>query len=738
MAALVLLHAGVRAEVALLDVVLNDSPRGNFNFVFDKGEYFVARSELAKLGIKTVGPESTVDGQVVLPLTGLEGVEAVIDESALEVRLTADTARLGTQEISLASVSPYGLTPAETSFIGNFRVATDTVKPGSPLFYSENSFRHQAWLMQANLYSEDNTWRSSLLRFSRDFPSQMQRLSIGDVPNDGYAGRAMRGVWFGRAFEMKPYFQRVPGLAFTAEAAVPAMADVYVDGIRVRSVAVKPGPLSMSDLNVGAGLHATEVVLRDRAGNVLSRFTDQRYLPSEGLAEGVSDYAVSAGETSGGVGAGPSWGYNLRYARGLSPALTLGGFAQGTAGGAHYTGGQVTAVLGQFGSLSAQLTQASGVAHGQGLVAAFVRQSKHGSVQFQAERYSRGFYGEAVTDPGVRGAARYSATYQATAAAGVVFALTGAKVERMDGKGSQSLSFSVSKRWGALNVTLRGTTGHGPDVSPGVAVSLSYDLGLNQSSGAYVSASRGQVVSGADYSSVGSRQRGLGYRLATQRVGDQQDVRASGQYLHERFSTSFSADASERTGQAGVSVASTVAWTRGDGLRITRPIDGAFAVVDAKLPGVKVMMDNQYMGRTGDDGRLLVPYLTSWAQHGLTLDEQNIPLDYAVESLQRNVSLPDKAGVLLDFKVHLAQALSGRLVSADGVALGSHRVSLASPSDTLRLVTSKDGTFYTDEGPPGLYEGGLVVDGRPCQVSVRIPERKTAFLEIGDVPCTSP
>ena len=89
------------------------------------------------------------------------------------------------------------------------------------------------------------------------------------------------------------------------------------------------------------------------------------------------------------------------------------------------------------------------------------------------------------------------------------------------------------------------------------------------------------------------------------------------------------------------------------GVSFAPPITGAFAVVDAGVPGAAVRHRNQPVGRTDARGRLLVPNLRAFEASRLSLDADTPPVDASWAEPDRLVRPVGFGGIRATFGVNL-------------------------------------------------------------------------------------
>jgi len=128
----------------------------------------------------------------------------------------------------------------------------------------------------------------------------------------------------------------------------------------------------------------------------------------------------------------------------------------------------------------------------------------------------------------------------------------------------------------------------------------------------------------------------------------------------------------------------------------TRSVQRSFAVVDTgAVPGVRVYRENQLVGTTNGDGRLLVPDLLPFSPNHLSIDDRDLPIDLGLSSAAEEIAPPDHAGVPVHFGIDSAVAQQLRLIDATGTAVPAG-ASLSLDGKPLPLPVGYDGLVYAD------------------------------------------
>lgn len=735
----------------VLSLAVNGQDRGAVPVLLtETGAWLIGDVELKALGISTKQSPHKIEGKSYFPLSQLEGVQSVINEETLTATLTADPKLLSRQVISLVAKPASVVTPSSAlSAYLNYQVGVYSETSAGPSLAFDGAVRSLDWLLDTQGYYQQGTSTGLVkkMKVTRDWPDQMVRLEIGDLPaQSSVPGQslAMRGVSLSRAFETQPYFQRMGGANFSGNVGVPAEAEVKVDGVTIRTVQLNPGSFDINSLAYRTGLHNAVIVIRDKSGNVLSTVGGPTYFSSLGLAKDVTDYGLSIGRLGDGAHADKT-GFSARYAKGVTDALTLGVSTQGE-GAQRYASTQATWTAGPVGIVSGQLTKAMGEAQGNGVDAAYTWQATHTSMNLSAQRYSKGFFGKALDAvAGSTPLQALSGTVAYSMISGRAISATLSKRRYLDNTEARAISVGYNHRIGNMNIFAQLARVVGTAFERGVSanVLLSWDLGDSRHTTAYAT----KTVNGSnvrvDTSRITPDEAGFGYRVSAQA----DDVSQASGYFEYGFKNSIISTNVATTGKQTVGAAfltSSLAYVDGN-MRATRLTRDSFAIADVGLPNVRVLRNNQLVGVTGEDGKLLVPYLAAYSANQITLVEQDVPADYSLDNHMQVVTPARQAGLVVDFNLHPVRSAGGRIAGVQArdpdaaLALKDHRdreVALTSNSGASKsLLVRSDGTFYFEELLEGIWTGTMATEGNACRIRLVVPERKEPYLDLGEIDC---
>lgn len=687
-------------QVGWLAVTMNGVPQGDVFVQRRGGRVYVPAEALRRWGVTLDGvPSVTLDHQAYVALGG-EGLVYTVQEATQTVLLTVapgllQETRLPARRESLGRVARSGWggfvnydlladrSYGSTTLSGLFEVGLF-----SPLGSGTSTFVARSSGPGAKLVRLETGW-------TIDDPDRLRSVRIGDsVTRSGIGGTPFRfaGLQFGRSFETQPGYVTLPLPTLGGTAALPSVADIYVNNVLTGHQDVRPGPFAITDVPVVSGAGQVSLVVRDMLGRQTT-ISQSYYTAPDLLRAGLSDYSVEAGVARRDFGA-RSFAYGSAFAAatyryGVSDTLTAE---------AH---GEATARLQQAGATAdvvlpgvALITLGAAASHspaGVGVMAT-------AGIQRNAPRISYGVTAELLSDAYVTYASSYrSPRRSVTAFVGMPlrFGSIGGSFTTRSYRGARSLQIA------SLNATIRATRFATFNVvgskTWGAVADTAVQLLMLVPLGRRTSATAGVSAHGAGESAVATLQRdlpvgdGLGYRLS----GEVGEIDRLG------------AEVSLRTGVGSYSVEGS--WTgQGGGVRVgasgsigtidgtvfaARPLTQSFAAVQVgDFPDVGVYADNQLVGHTDRNGRVIIPNLRMFDDNPLRIDTDDVPLSAQIVTDKQTVRPPRRSGVHVDFPVVDDRDAVLTVVLADGTALPKGaRVVSATGEET---VSAAGGEIY--------------------------------------------
>ena len=550
---------------------------------------------------------------------------------------------------------------------------------------------------------------------------------------------------------------RQPGAAVREMVDTPSTIDVYIGDNRILRQAVGPGPVDISNLTYLAGRRDVRVVVRDAFGRERET-TFPFYFADRGLAAGVHDYNYGVGalrrDLSGLRGSYGNPMLSAYHRVGLNDVVTAGAELQASRDVGN-AGPGVTLRMDRLGILSvAALASYDRVRDRTGGAAAL-------GYTFIGERWSGGLFARAATreftpvglladgQPPPQSDAGFSFSYT-SARYGTFTASASERRPRFEERTrnfSLGYSYSINRSW-QLQALLRRSDG--PRSEREAFISLQYSDGTHLGRATYRESAeqQGALVQFGTYQPIGE---GLGYTLTAESVRAPEGDRTT---LTPEFiwNTPYAALQGSVIQTQETSTGSTSAYqlslsgsiaTVGGQVGFSRVAEDSFAVVRIvpPIPGVRVYLNEQPMGRTDGAGRLFLPRLVSSIVNGISIDDRDLPLERSLDKRVANVVPWPRGGVVVDFEAPVRRSIDGVFFFRRGDSwrpLVNAIVRVAAPSGEMLVQTGNAGEFYLEGLAAGDHRGTVELEGRSCSFTLRVPASDEAQLRLPNVQTCSP
>ena len=593
----------------------------------------------------------------------------------------------------------------------------------------------------------DTSWRSS-------FPGRALQVQVGDIASRGPSwARPVRmgGAMMERNFGLQPDLVTIPLAGFEGSAALPSTVEVFSDSIRAYSADVPAGPFSIRDLPLTGGSGVARVVVRDVTGR--ETLVDLPFLMSDLLLKpGLADFAVSVGRPRLGIGT-PSDRYGddifgvgtLRY--GVTDALTLSAHAEGGrglqmagAGAVFRIGHRGTASVGLAGSRSdrgsgALLDLSTSLSIGPAALSGRLMRTQGRfddvaavSATPQGDRTDRYDFPRQIAQMS------FSMPLDPRIGSGASLFLSDIRSSGPLDRDT-SLGMSYSRRlWGDSSVTVTATSLRGARRDTIAGVQLQIPLGTRHYAGMQSERRRDgwRHYVQASGQSAGDIPR-WNWRVQADQ-GDERSIRGNAGYENQLGQIEVAARSQSGNQAVGLRIDGAIVAS-GGGVFLSRPVQDAFAVVDAGAPGVEVSAENRTVGRTGRSGRILVPDLRAYEGNAISIDPLGLPLDAAADATQRVVRPAHRSGATVTFGVQTStrEALIG-LVDGQGQPLEVGGRVILNNDGGDNLVGFDGETFLSDMQDRNVIDVSYP-DGRRCRAEFAYVDEPGVLTHLHKVPC---
>lgn len=738
-------------STAIAQVVVNDQPRGDAWLLVRGDDVWMPVETLRSTGLRwdsgdTIarGGESLVSLRSIRPT-----VRFTLDPVTVQLVVAAPPEMFaGRGQISIGRrVSTER--PRPSSAFVNYAMTT-TASHGTS-WSAETALRAPGGLLDASWSrTPAGTPTRGPITFTHDDEARRVRWTVGDgLVNTAVSGaaEAMIGLVVGSEFSIDPQFTSFAPVAFSGTTAVPAVADVYVNGQLVARADVAPGAFDLRDVPVPIGAGDVRVVLRDQFGRQQDLVRD--YYRSPGLlSPGLHAfrYAIGAQRIAAD---GLAWRYGAPAASfdhrvGVSESLTAGLSGAWTSS-AGYVGGTLAARL-PLGELSVD-TRVSRVNRdlGGALATSWTYRSRRVSGQVSAQVLSASVRAQAVSSLERPPSLDTVAAIDVTVGRGVTI---GGRYRTRQGGLSISLPLS-----GRVSLSASAWRGSGASRPWTLQTALTVPIARRTSATLTSDMVDGRMVTQTSVQRPLDLGPGLGYSAHWQTGLGPAIADAAVQLQGGPLRVEVRRDQMGDAGGTALSLSgSVVAVDRT--VRLARPVTDAFALVRVDgVPGVRTYISNQYVGRTSRAGDLIVPTLASYAANRLSIDDRDLPIDAEPERTDATVAPALRGAGVVPFRIRRSADTLAGLTSASTVRTGGEFfVDPAIPLDGAtarvqwlafdeeRVPVGADGRFEFVRAAIGHYRVELTTAGGVFLCSLTVSSQaieSDGRARVGRVPCAS-
>lgn len=763
----ILLSPGVGwcRETIVVAVTLNGEKKGDL-FVerTDAGDFLILEEDLRRIGFREPdGQVEVIDGKRYLSLRSMDGVFFRLNESTLTLEITAYPALLPVREIDfLPTRHPNVAYPKDPGGFFNYQVGVNAgdgfsfrswdgtgqlgVRAGEVLLLSDGSFTKTR---------EESTVLRLMTSATWDRRETLQRAVAGDfLASSGELGGNLNlgGLSFAKVYRIDPYFYRYPLANVSGMLPLASDLEVYLDGVRVRTEKLPPGGFVLKNLTQYNGSSQVSVVIRDPFGTE-RRIEFPFYFTDTLLRAGLHEYSYNAGFLREEFGARSNeYGhaaFSAFHRVGVSDAVTAGGRAEAGKGVVNL-GPEATFRFRRSGVIAASLS--GGHEDGEGFGAAGLLRYTYQGREWNALAFLKGFsrnyaiLGEEDRASRSRLESGFGLGYGSREAGSV--SLDVSFTDRFEGSDRLTAAATWSKPlWRDATLRLSWRKTREEDSADEVFLGLTWYPWRETSLSADWQGGDGKQVEAIRFQKNAPTGEGTGFRGAVVRT----DAGGSGStavdpllqvngrygiytasYRAEVFDHGSTAETSRLSAAGGIVYV-------GGRVGLSRPVTDSFGLVRVdRLPGVRVYLNNQEIGRTDASGEVFLPNLGSYYENQVSIEDKDIPIEYSLSEVVRYVSPPLRSGSVIAFEAKKFQAISGTLsIPRDGKAAPAEYYEARMRSDGEEIVfpTGKGGEFYLENAPPGLYRGTARGPERACTFALTIPASEEMLVELGGISC---
>jgi len=733
---------------ALLEVKLNGRSGAEPSLLLadPEGMLYASASTIAAWRLRSPGGATLrVNGEDFYPLEELQGVRFDLVESEQTLSIDAAPTAFQPQTVNMNMADAMPMSRSSNGFYLGYDIFLEQIRGqtnASGAFelgaftsggVGTSTFIAQAGSGPERLVRLETVW-------TIDRPENLTSIRIGDaITSVGPGGAPVRfaGVQYSRNFDTQPGFVTMPLPVATGNAALPSVVDIYVNNLPTGCREVEPGPFELSRVPVPSGGGTVQVVVRDLLGR--ETITElPYYVSSLLLRRGLHDFSYEAGFIRRDFGRKSNrygdFMISISHRYGLNDRITGETHVEGTAE-RQMAGVALTALVLDLGQLGAS-GSLSHSARGTGFraAAAFERAGSRMGVGARGEYTSGNYSFVGMTEE--RAAPRF--VLQAFADVALEHGSIGVNLlhREMRDAPSESLA-SLFGTWrigdraslqfyARHSVIGRGQTGFGANLG----------IALGGRSSAFASFDHERRGSTATVSFQEDAPSGTGSGLrASATFGATRAIEAS--YIRNMPAASVTAQVGYARGDAGIRLSATGAVGIVGGTRFaSRSLGESFASVQVEgFPGTRIYSDNQLVGVTDSDGRLIVPRLRPFEPNVIRLDETDLPIDVQVERTEIPIRPFAGAGLTIRFNARRERGVLMQVRLEDGRVL---------PAGATVRMTGVEGGFPVASGGevyvPGLSgtaDFSATWDDQACQFRAAVPASDDPQPRLAGLICRS-
>ncbi|HCC7944542.1 TPA: fimbrial biogenesis outer membrane usher protein, partial [Citrobacter freundii] len=227
---------------------------------------------------------------------------------------------------------------------------------------------------------------------------------------------------------------------------------------------------------------------------------------------------------------------------------------------------------------------------------------------------------------------------------------------------------------------------------------------------------------------------GWGWNLAASQQASRQSGQGEVGYLG-RYGKAYAGFSRLPDNHYGYAGATGSLVTMGGGLFAAREINNGFAVVSTDgVPDVPVKLQNNLIGRSDDQGLLLVTPLNSYQKNLISIDPMDLPTNMRIARVETNATPADRSGTLVSFGITTVRAAQVILVDNQGKPIPEGSMAYAINGKGQSSVVGFDGMTWFDT----LEQHNTLrvdTDTGSCRVQFDYPVSAKGIMQIGPLVC---
>jgi len=163
-------------------------------------------------------------------------------------------------------------------------------------------------------------------------------------------------------------------------------------------------------------------------------------------------------------------------------------------------------------------------------------------------------------------------------------------------------------------------------------------------------------------------------------------------------------------------------------------VSDSFVVVSTDgTPDIPVRYENQLVGKTNADGKLLIPWASAYYPGKYEIDPLDLPANVLVPTVMQTVAVARGSGTVVRFPVDRRAAARAILRGPDGLPLAAGTPVLI--NDEVTTYVGWDGLLFVEQAKAASRLAVRFADGSRCTASFAVPQDAGDIFDIGDLTC---
>lgn len=747
-------------EALIVGIQLNEEPKGEFFIIMTPDQDFLVPEEtLKELGLNIKGKEVIVEEKSYISLRSLAPqVTFKYNEKDLTLLLTADPNVLGATSVDFTGKVPADIYyPKNNSVFLNYSLNysakeglefTDFSAPfetgirlGDYLLFSNFSYRR---------LKDDEEFARLFTNIVRDDRESMNRYTLGDFTastGELGGGTILGGFNLAKNYSLNPHFIRYPGINLEGLVYTPSDVEIWRDGSLLRRERVSPGRFEFLNIPFTTGSGEAVIIIRDAFG-VEKRIVVPFYFTSMLLKQGLHEYSYSSGFVRENFGQENTQyedaAFLMTHKYGITNKLT-GGVRAEASNDLVNAGLSADFILKRVGFFNTAVAASFNHENGYAYSVGYSDNTTTGIWwRFTVRGHSRGYSNLTLLPEKDKPRTEFLGSVGYAKQRFGSLSLFYTSSDNFLSEDSKRLSVRYSKpitRDIAFDITASST--HTQETVNEIFFTLRYSFG-NNTFGNF-----SYRTTEDDYSGSVTIQRtppgrfGIGYRVLAE-----QDKSATGDHSHSNDAEiNYYNKYSVLTGRFrgtddsenySLGISGSFGFVNGS-VYPGQPITDSFSVIKVgNLEGMEILHSNRPAGSTNSKGEVMIPYLISYFDNRIAVNEKDIPINYNLKKREKHVSPPYRSGSYVEFEVEKVQSFLGKVfITEKGERKPAEfwLLVLKEKDRTYEFPVGRDGEIYLENIPSGAYKASLYKGTQQCDFILTIPESEEMFMDIGEVTC---